>query len=488
MNNLGVIYDIKNDKAVILTRNSNFVMVRKREDMFLGQQVTFDDKEIYRPKKSIYRFVTVSASIAAVFVLMFIFSRFEPVGANVFGYIALDINPSMEFCIDKDYMVLKAVALNDEAVKIIDDVEVKNKTIESVIIEIIKQSKNSGYIKTGEKTDVLISATLIDKDKNKTTDYEAEKAKLDKLLAEIKKDIYGHDSSIVGRMLRVTSMEREAAQKYDVSMGKYYLFLKAKDQGIDISINELSNMKVSELIDGIDMQNEQELPVSTKDPLYTLSPDYTPLNTLMPEQTAEHGQPSKQTLTPNAEATPFSPKPAFTHANTASPTMIPSPVTTPVVQNSKGDATASLKIKHYSDNHNAITKAIRWDFVVENTGESLIDLKDVKVRYYFTDETSKTMNFMEYFYSLETEKGEVNGKVYRISGTKNANRYLEVTFDKGNLSPGETAWVFGALVREDWSDFNQEDDYSFNSEATTFSDWNRMTAYISDKLVWGIEP
>ncbi len=484
MNNLGVIYDIKNDKAVILTRNSNFIMISRREDMFLGQQVTFDDKDIYRPKKSMHRVVALSASIAAIFVLMFLFSRFEPAGANVFGYVALDINPSMEFCIDKDFAVLEAVALNDDGAKLIDDVEVKNKTIESVIIEIIKQSKSGGYIKTGEKTDVLISATFIDDKKGKSAGNEADKVNLEKLLAEIKKDIYGYDSSIVGRMLQVTSMEREAAQKYGVSMGKYYLFLKSKDQGKDISIDELSYMKVTELIDGIDIEIEPQSPIPAKDPRYTLLPDYTSSNKLKPEQIPTGEPSSNQTLSPKPEVTPALPEPIFTDANTFSPTSIP----TPLVQNPKGDVEKKLKIKHYSDDHNAFSKAIRWDFVVENTGDNTIDLKDVKVRYYYMDETDKSVNFMPYFYSLGNEKADINGKVQKVSGLKNANRYLEVTFNKGSVSPGETAWLFGALVREDWSEFNQKDDYSFNSEAKTFSDWNRMTAYLSDRLVWGIEP
>ena len=66
MNNFGVIYDINNDKAVILTQNSKFIMIPRREDMFLGQQITFEEKDIYWPKKNIYKYVSISASIAAV--------------------------------------------------------------------------------------------------------------------------------------------------------------------------------------------------------------------------------------------------------------------------------------------------------------------------------------------------------------------------------------------------------------------------------------
>lgn len=483
MNNIGVIYDIEDDKAVVLTRNSNFIMISRRADMFLGQQVTFDDKDIYRSKKSIQRFVAMSASIAAIFALIFMFFRFEPADTSAFGYVSLDINPSIEFSIDKDYKVLNAVALNADAAKLIDAVEIKNKTIESVIIEILKQSKNNGYIKTGEKTDVLISATFSNSKKDNNDNREADRASLEKLLIEINKDIHGYDSSIVGITLQVTPLEREAAKKYGISMGKYNLFLKAKDKGKDISIDQLNNIKVTELIDSIDDEVDNQSPNTDEDPLNTFEPVYTPSKEPIEEQTPK-GELPKQTLTPKPEATPKLPQTVITDKITPTATLVP----TPWVQNTKGNASKELKIKHYSNDNNALVKAIRWDFVIENTGDDIIDLKDVKVRYYFTEETDKTINLMSYFYSLGNEKTDFNGKVYKVSGLKEANRYLEITFNKGSVSPGETAWLFGALAREDWSEFNQKDDYSFNPEAKTFSDWNRMTAYISDKLVWGIEP
>ncbi|WP_010681060.1 anti-sigma-I factor RsgI family protein [Acetivibrio cellulolyticus] len=493
MNNLGVIYEIKNDKAIILTRNSNFIMLNRREDMFLGQQIAFDEKDIYRPVKNIYKYVSIAASIAAVFVLLFTFFRFAPVSTAVFGYVTVDINPSLEFCIDKNYVVLKAIALNDDAAKLIEGLEVKNKTIDSALIEIIKQSKNYGYIKTGEKTDVLISAAL-NNAKRDNTDSDTNKSKLDRLLDEIGKEIYGYDSNITGIMLRGTSFERKTAQKYDVSMGKYCLLLKAREQGIDISIDELNAMKVSDLIKEIDMESEEsKTPIITAEPRNTMLPEDT-RSTLINKQTFLPAATPKSGVTPAALLSTKPALPGKTAKSGVEKTFIPQalPTSTPSntvpVQSIKGGNTKSLKIKHYSDDHNASTQGIRWDFVIENTGHETIDLRDVKVRYYFKEETDKTINFGAYFYSLGDEKSDVHGNVYKLAGMDNANRYLEVTFDKGSILSGETAWVFGVITREDWSKFSQNDDYSFNPEAKTFCDWNKMTAFISDKLVWGIEP
>jgi len=79
-------------------------------------------------------------------------------------------------------------------------------------------------------------------------------------------------------------------------------------------------------------------------------------------------------------------------------------------------------------------------------------------------------------------------KNYNIKQSDYSDRYLEVTFENGSISPGKAAWVFGAITKEDWTEFNQEDDWSFLQGNSTFSYWDKMTVYISDKLVWGIEP
>jgi len=48
-------------------------------------------------------------------------------------------------------------------------------------------------------------------------------------------------------------------------------------------------------------------------------------------------------------------------------------------------------------------------------------------------------------------------------------------------------YITGEFYKNDWTKFEQRDDYSYNP-ADSYSDWKRMTAYISNKLVWGIEP
>lgn len=496
MNNYGIIYDIRNDKAVVLTQNSNFVMIHKREDMFLGQKIAFDDKEIYRLKKNPYKYVSVGAGLAAVCVLLLVFVRMIPSNADIYGYVAVDINPGMEFCINNDYKVLEAVAFNDDAAKLIKDIKVTYRPIEDVIMEIIKGSKKYGYIAADEKTDILISAALKDANKETGASNSSGSSNIDKLLDKIEKVIEGNNSNIDGKTARLTLEEREAASEFDISMGKYDLFLKLKEQGKVISIDEIDAMKVSDLIKIIGIKGYESSAQSGKEA------EGVPVDVLTSEEISNIGQTPKNIVTPtpvkshlqNSDIKASSnPMPEFSSVITAQPK--DDKLTNSLSKPTKGTAGESsveskklIKLKHYNEKQSVSSQAIRWDFVIENTGNELIDLKNVKVRYYFKEDVDKIINFSVYFYSLGEEKTDVNGKVYNITGPDSTNRYLEVTFEKGSISPGESAWVFGAITREDWTEFNQKDDWSFNQGALTFSDWNKMTVHISDELVWGIEP
>ncbi|WP_252891755.1 hypothetical protein [Thermoclostridium stercorarium] len=53
---------------------------------------------------------------------------------------------------------------------------------------------------------------------------------------------------------------------------------------------------------------------------------------------------------------------------------------------------------------------------------------------------------------------------------------------------GASIEVQGRFSKIDWTDYTQTNDYSFNPTASSYVDFNKITAYISGNLVYGIEP
>ena len=44
------------------------------------------------------------------------------------------------------------------------------------------------------------------------------------------------------------------------------------------------------------------------------------------------------------------------------------------------------------------------------------------------------------------------------------------------------------FAKNDWSNYDERDDYSFDPTKTAYADWSRVTLYRNGVLVWGAEP
>ncbi len=456
--------------------------------------MTFDKSDVITPKNSIYRYVAIASSIAAVFLVMFMIFRWIYVYDEIYGYICMDINPSVEFAIDENYIVIKAEPINDDGIQLIDDMEVKGRPVKDIMFEMLKRCEDKGFIDKKDERIILVSAAVEDSGEDKNKIY-SERG-MDDFLNGLGKEIDNFEGGVFSvKTVRSNFEERQLSSKYKTSMGKYHLFLKAKESGVRIKPEELNGMTVRELIEKLDVKKDNEKlqnsssepePKVTKKPEKPLRPSETPMATIRPTDSPK----ALPTVTPSAELKPIQNKNQVPEKVTEPPVKdatVKVPEKTPIVsgvQKGKGE----LKIQHLSDDKNINTKGIHYNFIVVNTGNKAIDMKDVKVRYYLKEDEKTELRFAVYYYGLGDEKKDVNGKFHNLKGRSKANKFLEITFDTGILEPGKSVYVLGEIISEDWRDFNQQDDYSFKAKGQSYEDWDRITAYVSDNLVWGIEP
>ena len=100
------------------------------------------------------------AVLAAVLVIVILLSQALPVilGQNrAYAYVTLDINPSVEFAIDADYLVLSARSYNPEAENILSGLEYIGKRIDSVLAEFTHSAISLRYIGSGKQNRVVVS-------------------------------------------------------------------------------------------------------------------------------------------------------------------------------------------------------------------------------------------------------------------------------------------------------------------------------------------
>lgn len=178
----------------------------------------------------------------------------------------------------------------------------------------------------------------------------------------------------------------------------------------------------------------------------------------------------------------------FGNGSAPTPTAVPSPtpIPTPTTPPTEG---GNLKVQMFNSNTAASSNMIYVQFKVINTGTTVIDLADVKLQYYYTVDGETSQSFWCDYATIGASNltGTFVGMSNPVTG---ADCYLEIGFSSGakSLAPGNSAEFQIRFAKNDWSNYTQTGDYSFNANANTWVDWQRVTCYLTGELVWGLVP
>lgn len=164
-------------------------------------------------------------------------------------------------------------------------------------------------------------------------------------------------------------------------------------------------------------------------------------------------------------------------------------LTVNVVDSSVTAPSGVLTIQAFNGNTSASTNGISPKFKVVNTGNSAIQLSDVTLRYYYTIDGEEAQNFWSDWASIGS--ANVTSKFVKLATpVAGADYVLEVGFTSsaGTLNAGQSAEIQARFSKNNWSNYNQANDYSFKASSTQFANHEQVTGYINGQLVWGIEP
>jgi len=183
--------------------------------------------------------------------------------------------------------------------------------------------------------------------------------------------------------------------------------------------------------------------------------------------------------------------PSKSNNTTTKPTPAPSISASSNSNNNTNTSVISKKVLVQYKNSNAADSSNNISPILKivNNSNSSINLKDVKIRYYYTVDGEKPQTFWCDWCSVGTSN--VTGSFKKLSEAKDgADYYLEVSFtsDAGILKQGESVDIQSRFAKNDWSNYSQSNDYSFISSASEYANNDKITVYISGKLVSGNEP
>jgi len=456
--NLGVVIKIKRKKAIIVTETGEFKAVNARNGMFLGQKILFDQQDVIENNRNGIGLAYSAAIAGMVAVFVFMFTYFGLHNFNgTFAYVDVDINPSVEFAVNRDGIVVNAEPLNDDGRKVLEELIYKDALLEDVILDLVDKSRKYGFIEDNDRKNIiLISAALNSDEQEQRNDFE--KKLVDNLMPELE----NLDVNIEMRFVIASKEQRKKAQENKVSMGKYMIYEMARRQGEKLTLESIMSETLENLLLGQDFG--------------VIETEKTPVNTPVKPTDA----PTKSPATATATATRAPVKATATPAKTLKPS--DTPVKTP-------DGEQSVKVRFYNNNTLSETGVIYMRINVINTGNAPLDLSDLKLRYYYTIDSESEQRFNCDWSSIGAHN--VTGSFGKVNPSRNgADTYVEIGFTKeaGMLQPGESVELNARFSKTDNTQYNKADDYSFNSHYYEYVDWDRITAYISGILKWGREP
>ncbi|WP_281888242.1 cellulase family glycosylhydrolase [Paenibacillus sp. YYML68] len=153
---------------------------------------------------------------------------------------------------------------------------------------------------------------------------------------------------------------------------------------------------------------------------------------------------------------------------------------------STGGGTGALVVHYRTADSSSSDNQLKPHFNIKNTGSTAVDLKNVKLRYYFTKDSASALSFHVDWAAVGSSL--VKGAFVSASGT-NTDTYLEVSFTGGTIpAGGQSGDIQIRVHKNDWSNFNEDNDYSYIGTQTSYASSSKVTLYENGTLAWGTQP
>ena len=247
MKKRGIILEIREKDVIVVDDTCEYIKIKRVDGMFEGQMVEYNS-----PKNNkIIRYSAVVASAAALFIFAFVgyFILTQNIKPQVYAYVDLDINPSVEFIIDQHNVVIGMRTLSSEGEEIIKSAKVEGMNINEAVSDILLKLKENGYVKSESQNLVLLSASYSNKTELTKNDSNKDFVELNKTIDNIKGTIESNERmNISVEVICVAQDIRQPSLEHNMSMGRYALYSKAVQKGANITPQDAKNAPLDELI------------------------------------------------------------------------------------------------------------------------------------------------------------------------------------------------------------------------------------------------
>lgn len=261
MERQGVVLELQNQFAVLLTKDGQFIRVPRVESMAVGLEYQFDsalpaqpvrrNRNYNKARKQLWQ--VISAGVAAcVAVAAGIVGEMHlhPAGVEAYAFVSLDINPSISLQVSKDYKVIDATGINADGAMLLKHVSVRGETLRAAVADIVQQATVSNMLPSDDT--ILVATAPLQSSANINQLQAAAQADV---TAAVQSNAAARAKHPNVYAVSLSTTVWKAASEARVSPGKLAAFLVARHEGLNVSLSQLNGPALARIFGGTKPQS-----------------------------------------------------------------------------------------------------------------------------------------------------------------------------------------------------------------------------------------
>jgi len=245
----GIVIEVKKNYGIVLSDEGIYEKLVKKGSLSEGDRIIYTREDIYAARhaghKKIYRTLVSAAMVIFAIAMALGFENLP--SQNVYAVVSMDINPSIQYYLDKNDLVLRTEAMNEDGLDIVG-CGLEGLSIEKAINRTLEEAEKTHYLKSDSK--IIVSAVELKSGKLDYAEKIAEKIFVEPMIAQNKIEVF---------VLEVDRNDYEESRSMDTSLGKYKVY-EIRGEDSSGSLEDINGMKASEIIEK-DMLDEGKVHV-----------------------------------------------------------------------------------------------------------------------------------------------------------------------------------------------------------------------------------
>ncbi|PLX33685.1 MAG: hypothetical protein C0604_03210 [Clostridiales bacterium] len=242
----GIVIEVKKYYGIVLNGEGAYEKVVKKGSLSEGDRIIYTREDIYEGNqagcKKVYRGLISAAMVIFAIAMAFGFENLP--SQNVYAVVSMDINPSIQYYLDKDDFVIRAEAMNEDGLEIVD-CGLEGLSIEKAINRTLEEAERTHYLKRDSK--IIVSAVDLKSGKADYAEQIAGKIFEEPMIAQKRIEVF---------VLEVDRDDYEESRSMETSLGKYKVY-EICENGSCFSLEEINGMKASEIIENSMIDEEK---------------------------------------------------------------------------------------------------------------------------------------------------------------------------------------------------------------------------------------